>query len=87
MGQRQVRISDELADRLSLQGGSLSAAAERTLSWALDTIDAADDDPEPARESAQDGHAPRAGNRGGTRTSSQSARNARYFGAAARRMR
>lgn len=41
---RQVRISDENARRLEDQGGSLSAAADRTLAWALDLIDNAPDD-------------------------------------------
>lgn len=84
---RQVRIPDDIAARLEEQGGSLSAAASRTLAWALeaiDTIEAADNSPEPVDhyDPAPAGNTdpPRA--RVGT---SRRAANARLFAAAARR--
>lgn len=88
---RQVRISDDVADRLAEQGGSLSAAAERTLVWALDVIDGIDDDPEPVDnlpsedvEPVDSQPSPRAGARRGSRISGRSTANARLFAAATR---
>jgi hypothetical protein len=87
---KQVRIDDDIADWLSGQGGSISAAANRTLAWARDAIEAMEDDeivePEPARvpagpvdgpvdEVGQNGHAPRAGK---ASTSSGRGRRARF---------
>lgn len=37
---KQVRIDDDIADWLAAQGGSVSAAANRTLAWAMDVIEA-----------------------------------------------
>lgn len=76
---RQVRISDDNADWLEQQGGSLSAAADRTLAWARDAIEGAEEMEEEAEREAPpvppnnglNDHPPRAG---ATRTSSRSAR-------------
>lgn len=52
---KQVRISDEIADWLAGQGGSLSAAAERTLAWARDAIDSIEEDPQAVDEPVDTG--------------------------------
>lgn len=86
---RQLRVSDEVADWLALQGGSLSSAAERTLLWAMEAIDGteeSDEPDEPLHENGQYGQAPRAGDRprAVARTSAGAAQRARWFGTAAR---
>lgn len=92
---KQVRISDENAEWLGLQGGSLSAAADRTLGWAreaMEAIEAVDDEHADLDEHAEpvDSYPPApagdrpATRRGTVRTSSRAASAAR-FAAAARR--
>lgn len=78
---RQVRISNENADWLEQQGGSLSAAADRTLEWARAAIEGAEEMEEEAEVAARpvpapannglNDHPPRAGK---TSTSTRSAR-------------
>lgn len=52
---RQVRLDDEICDWLAGQGGSLSAAATRTLWWAREAIEAAEEVDASLSESAQNG--------------------------------
>jgi hypothetical protein len=95
-----VRISDENARWLEEQGGSLSAAADRTIQWAHDALDAMDETDDPQNpQIAQPGDDPgdsyqpppaeerplNPGGPSGTRTSSSSARRARTFAVSIRR--
>lgn len=75
MGSRQVRISDDLAEWLSGQGGSLSAAAERVLVWAREATEGAEDEP-PSADRPPAGERPIRG--GVVRTSSRKSRSVSF---------
>lgn len=90
---RQVRIDDDIADWLAGQGGSVSAAANRTLAWARDVIEQQEEyeeEPEPVSvtvppappQSGHNGQQPRAGK---TSTSTAAARRRPSFSPIIRR--